>query len=108
MQSILIHTHLTVTPDMLHDISTQIESGQEHGFTPYEWELWDDYIEELKEEIVDLKDDIDDLNDDIDDLNNDIDDYKDEIRDLEKLYDETDDEVHRLKDLLSDNNISYE
>lgn len=86
---------------MLHDISTQIESGKERGFTPYEWELWDDYIEELKEEIVDL-------NDSIDDLNNDIDDYKDEIRELEKLYDETDDEVHRLKDLLSDNNISYE
>lgn len=39
MQSILIYTHLTVTPDMLHDISIQIESGQEHGFTPYEWEL---------------------------------------------------------------------
>lgn len=101
MQSILIYTHLTVTPDMLHDISTQIESGKERGFTPYEWELWDDYIEELKEEIVDLKDDIDDLN-------NDIDDYKDEIRELEKLYEETDDEVKRLKDLLSDNNISYE
>lgn len=101
MQSILIYTHLTVTPDMLHDISTQIESGQEHGFTPYEWELWDDYIEELKDEIKDLKDDIDDLN-------NDIDDYKDEIRELEKLYEETDDEVKRLKDLLSDNNISYE
>lgn len=108
MQSIIIHTHLAITPDMLHDISTQIESGKERGFTPYEWELWDNYIKELKEDIENLNDDIDDLDDTIDHLNDTIDDYKDEINELNKLYEETDDEVKRLKDILSSNNISYE
>lgn len=74
-----IETHLDITPDILHNISTQLEQGLSSWHSPYKWSI---------KKTPTIEDQI------LDDIDEDVENAIEAIRNTDRSF-------QRLRDLLS-------